>query len=171
MDERKRFIEDWLRSGGENISGLCRLYRDRNRDSINHIVNSHGIPTTGASPSPLTPRQRPKPRRGGISLARRRKPRDQTRYINPLSPASERPPSQESLDPSATPRTRGALARRGTVSGAGMHGSEFRVRRQNQTSNSERAKLSPYGRPQPHDVQFCPQKQPKITTNPILSTT
>jgi len=27
MDERKRFIEDWLASGGENIAGLCRLYQ------------------------------------------------------------------------------------------------------------------------------------------------
>jgi transposase len=27
MDERKRFIEDWLASGSENIAGLCRLYQ------------------------------------------------------------------------------------------------------------------------------------------------
>ena len=26
MEERKRFIEDWLASGGENVAGLCRLY-------------------------------------------------------------------------------------------------------------------------------------------------
>lgn len=27
MEERKRFIEDWLASGGENIAALCRLYQ------------------------------------------------------------------------------------------------------------------------------------------------
>jgi len=27
MEERKRFIEDWLASEGENIAGLCRLYQ------------------------------------------------------------------------------------------------------------------------------------------------
>jgi transposase InsO family protein len=26
MDERKRFIEDWLAGGGENIAALCRVY-------------------------------------------------------------------------------------------------------------------------------------------------
>jgi hypothetical protein len=26
MDERKRFIEDWLAGGGENVAGLCRVY-------------------------------------------------------------------------------------------------------------------------------------------------
>lgn len=26
MDERKRFIEDWLAGGGENVAALCRVY-------------------------------------------------------------------------------------------------------------------------------------------------
>jgi transposase-like protein len=26
MEERKRFIEDWLAGGNENVAGLCRVY-------------------------------------------------------------------------------------------------------------------------------------------------